>query len=280
MVGHLSAPVGDGDLDPLPRELVLRRAARRPATRCGRACRRGGARAGAGARGRRRGAAPRGSRSAGRRRARRARARASSSASAVRGSSRRHSRLDPIESGRHGRSHDVQGRDPGVRPSPLPPLQRRRAGATRPKDYEKHLDEGGKMMVTLAGAMSTAELGLSLAEMIRQDKVHVISCTGANLEEDVFNLVAHDHYVTRAALPGPDAGAGAATCSTGTSTASPTPASPRRRRCGASSRPCSRSGRRPTRAASGYFPHEFMYRILLSRQARRAATRSTRRTPG
>jgi deoxyhypusine synthase len=60
--------------------------------------------------------------------------------------------------------------------------------------YKKHIDQGGKMMVTLAGAMSTAELGLSLAEMIRQDKVHLISCTGANLEEDIFNLVAHDHY--------------------------------------------------------------------------------------
>ncbi len=60
--------------------------------------------------------------------------------------------------------------------------------------YKKHLDQGGKMMITLAGAMSTAELGLSLAEMIRQDKVHLITCTGANLEEDVFNLVAHDHY--------------------------------------------------------------------------------------
>lgn len=60
--------------------------------------------------------------------------------------------------------------------------------------YNKHLDKGGKMMITLAGAMSTAELGLSLAEMIRQDKVHIISCTGANLEEDVYNLVAHDFY--------------------------------------------------------------------------------------
>ena len=50
------------------------------------------------------------------------------------------------------------------------------------------------MMITLGGAMSTAELGLSLAEMIRQDKVHAITCTGANLEEDVFNLVAHSHY--------------------------------------------------------------------------------------
>src|SRR6476620_6293392 len=61
-------------------------------------------------------------------------------------------------------------------------------------DYIKHLDRGGKMLVTLAGAMSTAELGISLAEMIRQDKVHGISCTGANLEEDIFNLVAHDCY--------------------------------------------------------------------------------------
>src|SRR3569833_365657 len=62
------------------------------------------------------------------------------------------------------------------------------------KGYETHLQEGGKMMITLAGAMSTAELGISLAEMIRQDKVQIISCTGANLEEDVMNLVAHSHY--------------------------------------------------------------------------------------
>ena len=60
--------------------------------------------------------------------------------------------------------------------------------------YNKHLANGGKMFITIGGAMSTAELGLSLAEMIRQDKVHGISCTGANLEEDVFNLVAHDFY--------------------------------------------------------------------------------------
>ncbi|MCG3150344.1 MAG: Deoxyhypusine synthase-like protein [Verrucomicrobiae bacterium] len=60
--------------------------------------------------------------------------------------------------------------------------------------YTRHLDQGGMMFMTIAGAMSTAELGLSLAEMIRRDKVHAICCTGANLEEDVFNLVAHDHY--------------------------------------------------------------------------------------
>ncbi len=60
--------------------------------------------------------------------------------------------------------------------------------------YEAHLEKGGKMMITLGGAMSTAELGISLAEMIRQDKVQIITCTGANLEEDLMNLVAHSHY--------------------------------------------------------------------------------------
>lgn len=62
------------------------------------------------------------------------------------------------------------------------------------KGYETHLNSGKKMLVSLAGAMSTAELGISLAEMIRQDKIHIISCTGANLEEDIMNLVAHNSY--------------------------------------------------------------------------------------
>ena len=60
--------------------------------------------------------------------------------------------------------------------------------------YEQQLEKGNKMMITLAGAMSTAELGKSLAEIIRADKVQIISCTGANLEEDLMNLVAHSHY--------------------------------------------------------------------------------------
>ena len=60
--------------------------------------------------------------------------------------------------------------------------------------YVEHLGQGRKMMVTLAGAMSSGELGLSLARMIREEKVHAITCTGANLEEDIYNLVAHDHY--------------------------------------------------------------------------------------
>src|SRR5665647_2710099 len=56
------------------------------------------------------------------------------------------------------------------------------------------LSKDGKMFLTMAGAMSTAELGVSLAEMIRKGKVSAITCTGANLEEDVYNLVAHNHY--------------------------------------------------------------------------------------
>ncbi|MEW6722827.1 MAG: deoxyhypusine synthase family protein [Candidatus Micrarchaeota archaeon] len=63
------------------------------------------------------------------------------------------------------------------------------------KAYRKHIDGGGRMMLAMAGAMSTAELGTTLAEMIREGKVHAISTTGANLEEDIFNLVAHDEYV-------------------------------------------------------------------------------------
>ena len=62
------------------------------------------------------------------------------------------------------------------------------------RSYRQFTDEGGKMIVTLAGAMSTGELGLSLSEMIRAGKVHAICCTAANLEEDMFNLVAHDEY--------------------------------------------------------------------------------------
>ncbi|MBP9225448.1 MAG: deoxyhypusine synthase family protein [Verrucomicrobiales bacterium] len=62
------------------------------------------------------------------------------------------------------------------------------------RGWQTLLDSGGRMFFTMGGAMSTAEIGLSLAEMIRQDKIHAISCTGANLEEDLYNLIAHNHY--------------------------------------------------------------------------------------
>ncbi|WP_185855417.1 deoxyhypusine synthase family protein [Blattabacterium cuenoti] len=63
------------------------------------------------------------------------------------------------------------------------------------KSYKTHINNNGKMMITLAGAMSTAELGKILAEMIRNNQVHIISCTGANLEEDILNLIANSHYI-------------------------------------------------------------------------------------
>ena len=70
------------------------------------------------------------------------------------------------------------------------------AGALRDcaQSLDQFLNNGGRLMVTLAGAMSTAEIGRSLAPMIRSGKIHAITCTGANLEEDVFNLVAHSKY--------------------------------------------------------------------------------------
>jgi deoxyhypusine synthase len=62
------------------------------------------------------------------------------------------------------------------------------------KAWKEHLDQGGKMLLTIAGAMSTAELGIILAKMIRQGKVHAICSTAANLEEDLFNLFNHNDY--------------------------------------------------------------------------------------
>ena len=124
------------------------------------------------------------------------------------------------------------------------------------------------MFVTLAGAMSTAELGLSLAEMIRQDKVHAICCTGANLEEDIFNLVAHDSLRARAALPRPDAGrrAGAARAALNrvTDTCIPEEEAMRRIETAVLERVDA-----PTRRGERYFPHEFMYRCCAAADAER-----------
>src|SRR6185436_16758933 len=109
------------------------------------------------------------------------------------------------------------------------------------KAYETHMAEGGKMMITLAGAMSTAELGISLAEMIRQDKVQIISCTGANLEEDIMNLVAHKHYkrVTDTCIPEEEAF----------------------RRL---QKHIHKIWKDADNKGERFFPHEYMYKILLS----------------
>jgi len=58
----------------------------------------------------------------------------------------------------------------------------------------EHHKKGGKMFLTIAGAMSTSEIGISLGKLIRDNKIHGICCTGANLEEDIFNLIAYKEY--------------------------------------------------------------------------------------
>jgi deoxyhypusine synthase len=127
--------------------------------------------------------------------------------------------------------------------------------------WERHLDEGGKMLVTLAGAMSTAELGISLAEMIRQDKVHAISCTGANLEEDIFNLVAHECYERIPDWRGLTAEAESALLARHmnrvTDTCIPEHEAMRRIESAVLDEWTAADGR-----GERFFPHEFMYRIL------------------
>jgi deoxyhypusine synthase len=129
--------------------------------------------------------------------------------------------------------------------------------------YRTFIENDGKMLLAMAGAMSSAELGLSLAEMIRQEKIHAISCTGANLEEDVYNLVAHDHYVRipnwRDLTPEDEHELLSRHLNRVTDTAIPEEEAIRRIEdaileewTGADQR-----GER-------YFPHEFFYRILLS----------------
>jgi deoxyhypusine synthase len=128
--------------------------------------------------------------------------------------------------------------------------------------YVRHLSSGGQMFVTLAGAMSTAELGMSLAEMIRRGKVHGICCTGANLEEDLYNLVAHDHYRRvpnyRHLTPTQEKELLDHHLNRVTDTCIPEEEAMRR---------IERSVMQEWHAADGsgkrFFPHEFLYRILL-----------------
>jgi deoxyhypusine synthase len=129
--------------------------------------------------------------------------------------------------------------------------------------YKAHLEKGGVMLMTIGGAMSTAELGVSLAEMIRAGKVHAISCTGANLEEDVFNLVAHDHYERipnyRDLTPADEQALLDRHMNRVTDTCIPEHEAMRRIESAVLEEwvAADQKGER-------YFPHEFMYRILLS----------------
>lgn len=129
--------------------------------------------------------------------------------------------------------------------------------------YEAHLNGGGKMFVTLAGAMSTAEIGISLAQMIREDKVRAICCTGANLEEDVFNLVAHNHYVRipnyRDLTPEDEVKLLDRHLNRVTDTCIPEEEAIRR-----IEKAVLAQWQAADKAGERFFPHQFMYRILLS----------------
>lgn len=131
------------------------------------------------------------------------------------------------------------------------------------QSYKTLIDQNGKVLVTLAGAMSTAELGLSLAEMIRQGKVHAISCTGANLEEDVFNLVAHDHYVRipnyRDLTPADEQKLLDRHLNRVTDTCIPEEEAIRR-----IEKAVLEEWQKAEKEGQSFFPHEFMYKILLS----------------
>jgi deoxyhypusine synthase len=129
--------------------------------------------------------------------------------------------------------------------------------------WVRHVDGGGHMLLTLAGAMSTAELGRSLAEMIRRGKVHAISCTGANLEEDIFNLVAHECYERVPhwrELTAADEGALLARhMNRVTDTCIPEMEAMRKIESAVLEEWVAAD-----RAGERYFPHEFLYRILRS----------------
>jgi deoxyhypusine synthase len=130
------------------------------------------------------------------------------------------------------------------------------------------------MLVALGGAMSTAELGISLAEMIRQDKVHAIVCTGANLEEDVFNLVAHDHYERvphyRQLKPADEKALLDRHMNRVTDTCIPEMEAMRRIEAAVLEEWVAAD-----RAGERYFPHEFMYRILRSGKLKRHYAQGT-----
>ncbi len=129
--------------------------------------------------------------------------------------------------------------------------------------YKDLLDKGGEMFLTMAGAMSTAEIGLSLAEMIRQGKVHAITCTGANLEEDIFNLVAHDHYELvphyRDLTPHDEQKLLEKHLNRVTDTCIPEGEAIRR-----IEKVVLEEWAKADKEGKRYFPHEFMYKILLS----------------
>lgn len=131
------------------------------------------------------------------------------------------------------------------------------------RGYEEQLDKGSKMLVSLAGAMSTAELGKIFSEIIRQNKVHIISCTGANLEEDIMNLVAHRHYKRipnyRDLTPEDEWKLLEKGLNRVTDTCIPEEEAFRRLQ-----KPIFELWKKAEKENKRYFPHEYMYQLLLS----------------
>lgn len=131
------------------------------------------------------------------------------------------------------------------------------------KGYEDQLDQGSKMLVSLAGAMSTAELGKIFSEVIRAEKVHIISCTGANLEEDIMNLVAHSHYKRipnyRDLTPEDEWKLLEKGLNRVTDTCIPEEEAFRRLQ-----KHVFQLWKKAEREGKRYFPHEYMYQLLLS----------------
>jgi len=128
--------------------------------------------------------------------------------------------------------------------------------------WVEQLRAGNKILLTVAGAMSTAELGIQIAELIRREKIHGICCTGANLEEDVFNLVAHSHYEripNWRALSAPEEEALAARgLNRVTDTCIPEHEAMRKIEAAVLA-----EWRAADRAGERRLPHEFLYRLLL-----------------
>jgi hypothetical protein len=119
--------------------------------------------------------------------------------------------------------------------------------------YWRHIEGGGKMFWAVAGAMSSAQLGITLAPAIRAGLIHGLSVTGANLRS---RCSAWSPTTTTRTSPTTATSPRRTTprSSTTACAGSPTPASRRTRpsaRWRRSSCPCGRARPRTASGASG-----------------------------
>ncbi|MCQ9207093.1 MAG: deoxyhypusine synthase family protein [Omnitrophica bacterium] len=129
--------------------------------------------------------------------------------------------------------------------------------------WARHIKEGNKMFLAMAGALSTAEIGITLGEMIRKGKIHGVSATAANLEEDIFNLIAHKHYKRiphyRNLTPEDEMELRGKHFSRITDTCIPEEEAVRRLEGGLSS-----LWKKAEEAGERFFPYEFIYQLIRS----------------